>query len=242
MRALVFFAAALQDRVEMAGGHGDAQAAELDSLNDLMLPLLKGWCSERGTEWLSTALQVIGGSGYLQDYPFEQYLRDQKIDSLYEGTTHIQALDLLFRKILRDQGKTLMGLLARIGHTLEAQAGGEALAPERKLLERAVADVMGTLQALQGKMAESGYHAGLQGNRVLLMLADLVAGWQLVVHAAVALERRPGARAADKTFYEGKIASARWFCRNVLPTATLTRKLVEAGDLLPLEVPEEAFG
>lgn len=241
MRALAIFTAYIQDQVELQGGHGAGEAARLDALNDLLLPLVKGYSSEKATEMLGLALQVIGGSGYIQDYPFEQYLRDQKIDSLYEGTTHIQALDLLFRKILRDQGKTFQHLLGRIVKTVEAAEGGDALAKERAALQKALGDVQGIFVTMAGKLEESPYHAGLQGNRILFAVAELVIGWLLVRQAAVALGKLPTASRADKPFYEGKIAAVRWYCANVLPTATMTRKLIEGGDLSVMDVPEEAF-
>ena len=74
-------------------------------MNDLLLPIVKGVGSERSSELLSVALQTLGGSGFLQDYPIEQYVRDARIDSLYEGTTAIQAMDLFFRKIVSDNGE-----------------------------------------------------------------------------------------------------------------------------------------
>jgi alkylation response protein AidB-like acyl-CoA dehydrogenase len=241
MRALVFFTTHIQDQVEILGGHGDKRADELDKLNDLLLPLVKGWSSERGYEQLAIALQIIGGSGYVQDYPFEQYVRDQKIDSLYEGTTHIQAQDLIFRKIFRDGGATLQSLMKRVQETVETEAGGEQLADERKALVKALGEMQGLFGALMAKTKESPYHVGLQGNRVLLALADLVVGWLLVKHAAIAVDALPKAKAADKNFYQGKIASAKWWTRNVLPGLALTRKLVEASDLSALEVDEAYF-
>jgi alkylation response protein AidB-like acyl-CoA dehydrogenase len=240
MRALCLFTAHAQDRVAIAGGHGADAARDDDLLNDLLLPLVKGYCSEKAYELLSLSLQCFGGSGYCQDYPIEQYIRDQKIDSLYEGTTHIQALDLIFRKIARDGGSTLKRLLGQVQVTVERNEGGEALAPERAALARALGDVQGTFMALLGKMGESLYHVGMQGNRVLAALAELVIGWLLVRHAARALERR-AERPADRAFYDGKIASARFFCKNVLPGLALARQLVEASDLDLLELPLEAF-
>jgi alkylation response protein AidB-like acyl-CoA dehydrogenase len=242
MRALGLYTAHVQDRIEILGGHASAEAARLDALNDLLLPLVKGWCSEKGTEMLVMALQCIGGSGYIADYPFEQYLRDQKIDSLYEGTTHIQSLDLIFRKIARDGGATLQGLMSEIQQTIDAADGGAQLEAERGLLQRALHDVQGLFLALMGKMQESVYHVGLNGNRVLFALAELVVGWLLVRHAAVALKAMSGQPSrSDKLFYEGKVASARWYCRNVLLGLTLSRKLVEGSELGLMELPEEAL-
>jgi hypothetical protein len=241
MRALCLFTAWVQDQVEIKGGHGAKGAAELDRLNDLLLPLVKGYCSEKAYELLGVSLQCFGGSGFCQDYPIEQYIRDQKIDSLYEGTTHIQALDLFFRKIARDGGQTLQGLLGRVKKTLEDAEGGASLAHERGALASALADVEGIFGAMMGKTQESLYHVGLQANRVLAALAELVIGWLLVRSSAVAYMRRVEAIGPDRAFYTGKIAAARWFCDNVLPGLTLTRKLVEKGTLGLMEVPEDAF-
>jgi len=241
MRALSLYTASLQDQVEILGGHGDKRADDLDRLNDLLLPLVKGYCSEKATEQIVVSLQCFGGSGYCQDYPIEQYVRDQKIDSLYEGTTHIQALDLVFRKIAKDGGATLRGLFARIHETADGKAGGDALAHERERLARGLGDVEGLFAAMLGKLGESPYHVGLQGNRILFALAEIVIGWLLVRHAAVAVDKIAGASGSDRAFYTGKRAAARWYCDNVLPGLTLTRKLIEAGTLELLEVPEEAF-
>ncbi|MCI0570625.1 MAG: acyl-CoA dehydrogenase [Myxococcaceae bacterium] len=240
MRALCLYTASIQDRVEVLGGHRAPEAAGVDALNDLLLPLVKGYCSEKAYEQLSLALQVHGGSGYLQDYPVEQYIRDQKIDSLYEGTTHIQALDLLLRKVARDGGATLMGLLAQVRETAEGDAGGTELAAERAALVRALVDVEAMYGALMGKLGESLYHVGLHGNRVLMATAELLVGWLLVRHAAVALERSR-AHAADKAFYAGKLASARFFCREVLPGLAHAARMVEASSLELMDVPEDSF-
>jgi alkylation response protein AidB-like acyl-CoA dehydrogenase len=241
MRALALYIAWLQDQVEILGGHTNKDAAKMDARNDLMLPLLKGYCSEKATEMLVLSLQTIGGSGYIQDFPFEQYLRDQKIDSLYEGTTHIQALDLFFRKIARDGGQTLGGLMEEAMATAQGHEGGEALANERAALLKALGEVQGIMMAMLAKLNDSVYHVGIHGNKVLYALAETVIAWLLVRHAAIAVHKLPGAKGADVAFYQGKIASAKWFCSQVLPGLTLTRKLIENSELSIMDVPEEAF-
>ncbi|MBJ6760342.1 acyl-CoA dehydrogenase [Myxococcaceae bacterium JPH2] len=240
MRALCLYTASIQDQVERMGGHRATEAGEADVLNDMLLPLVKGYCSEKAYEMLALSLQVHGGSGYLQDYPVEQYIRDQKIDTLYEGTTHIQALDLLMRKVARDGGATLQGLLAKVRQTAEGDEGGTELKTEREALGEALGHLEMMLGTLMGKLGESVYHVGLQGNRVLFAVAEVVVGWLLVRHAGVALERmkeNPG----DKAFYAGKVASARWFCHEVLPAIAHAARMVERGNLDLMDVPEESF-
>ncbi len=241
MRALILFNASLQDQVELLGGHKAPEAAEPNALNDLILPLIKGYCSEKVYDLLSLSLQCYGGSGYLQDYPAEQYIRDQKIDSLYEGTTAIQALDLLMRKVAKDGGATLQGLMGRISQTLETNEGGDALKAERASLAEALGHLQAGLGSLMEKLGDSVYHVGLQGNRVLYSLAEVTIGWLLVRHAAVAVQKVKTATGPDIAFYEGKIASARFFCSEVLPQTGFAMQQVQKSSLAIMELSEEAF-
>jgi hypothetical protein len=239
LRAMVLWTAHVQDEVALRGGHGNMEARPLDALNDFMLPLIKGYGSEKVYELLAVSLQVFGGSGYCQDYPIEQYIRDQKIDSLYEGTTHIQALDLFFRKIGRDHGATLQALVGQILTTIDGLPS--ELAVEKAALQTAVGDVQGIMAAMMGKLGQSIYHVGLQGNRILFALAELVIGWRLVVGAHVAQKKLAGATGDDVAFYKGKLAAARFYAKNVLPGIGLTRKLIEHGDLELMELPDDSW-
>ena len=137
MRALIHYTAMWQDEILMA--KSGVEGIDLDMaerVNDLLLPIVKGVGSERSYELLSTSLQTFGGSGYLQDYPVEQYIRDAKIDTLYEGTTAIQGLDFFFRKMVRDQFKAIFYLASQITETVKGDAGNGVLASERELLGR----------------------------------------------------------------------------------------------------------
>lgn len=240
MRALCLYTAFLQDQVELAGGHGAPEAKALDHRNDLLLPLVKGYGSEKAYEQLSLSLQCFGGSGYVQDYPIEQYIRDQKIDTLYEGTTHIQALDLFFRKVARDGGETLRSLLGEVGQTLAEIEGKEALADCHRYLSAAVGDFQAIMMMMLEKVGESLYHVGFQGNRLLFGLAELVIGWLLVRQANIAAEQLAQG-STETSFYQGKLATARFFCTQVLPQLKLTRELVKAGDLQLMDLDEACF-
>jgi alkylation response protein AidB-like acyl-CoA dehydrogenase len=251
MRALVLYTAALQDtlQIQTAGGGVDEETV---ALNDLLLPVVKGVGSERAYEMLTLSLQTLGGSGFLQDYPIEQYIRDAKIDSLYEGTTAIQGLDLFFRKILRNEGQALRILLAEITGFAAGEAGNGRLKLERTALARAAGDVEGLVSALAGYAAaslerpEEIYRAGLNTTRLLIALGDLVIGWLLARQAEVALaaldgEQSGGLSAADRAFYQGKLATARFFAQTVLPRLAVEREIAEATTLDLMELPEEAF-
>ena len=240
LRALVLYTAHLQDQIELAGGHGSDGHQALDARNDIMLPLIKGYSSEKVYELLSLSLQCFGGSGYCEDYPIEQYIRDQKIDTLYEGTTAIQALDLFFRKIVRDRGATLQALVADI--TASCKAMPAELMMDAAALQAAIADVSAMLMALMGKVMQSPYHVGLHGNRLLFAIAEVVIGWRLLEAARVAQAKlAAGATGDDVAFYQGKLACMRFFCSEVLPELAASRKIVEASTLDVMAMADDCF-
>src|SRR6201988_4546973 len=149
LRALYLYTAAHQDAV-VADIVSGADAELADRVNDLLLPIVKGVGSERAYQCLTESLQTLGGSGYLQDYPIEQYIRDAKIDSLYEGTTAIQAKDFFFRKIVRNEGQALGYLLGQIREFAAGQAGNGRLKAERAALATALSDAQAMVAAMTG--------------------------------------------------------------------------------------------
>jgi alkylation response protein AidB-like acyl-CoA dehydrogenase len=249
MRALIHYTAMWQDQILMA--KAGVEGIDLDMaerVNDLLLPIVKGVGSERSYELLSTSLQTFGGSGYLQDYPVEQYIRDAKIDTLYEGTTAIQGLDFFFRKMVRDQFKAIFYLASQITETVKGDAGNGVLAGERELLGKALEDVQGIIAALGGWAMASQenpdeiYRVGLNTTRLLMASGDLVIGWLLLRQAEVALAAlEAGATGKDKDFYEGKVVTAKWFAQNRLPLLAAERAVAEATDDAIMSLPEEAF-
>jgi alkylation response protein AidB-like acyl-CoA dehydrogenase len=249
MRALVLLTASYQDAVQVAEHEGrkDEQA---EKINDLLLPIVKGFGSERAYALLGAeSLQTFGGSGFLQEYPIEQYIRDSKIDTLYEGTTAIQGQDLFFRKILRDNGEALKVLAGEIKAFAESEAGNGRLKNERALLGRALDDVQGILNPMIGWALGSMenprelYRVGLNTSRLLLALGDLIVAWLLCRQAEVALTALGGGDVSDsdKAFYTGKVAAAQFFCQTVLPRLASDRAVTEATTLDVMELPEEAF-
>jgi alkylation response protein AidB-like acyl-CoA dehydrogenase len=239
LRALVLWTAHVQDQVALRGGHGSQESRPLEALNDFLLPLIKGYASEKVYELLALSLQCFGGSGFCQDYPIEQYIRDQKIDSLYEGTTHIQALDLFFRKIGRDRGATLQALVGQITATLDSLPA--ELSTEKTALQTALGDVQAIMMTMMGELGQSVYHVGLQGNRILFALAELVIGWRLTVNAKAALAKLPSASGDDAAFYKGKLAASRFYAKQVLPGLAHTRKMIEQSDLELMELADDQW-
>jgi alkylation response protein AidB-like acyl-CoA dehydrogenase len=247
LRAVYTYTATFQDEIK-AGRATGADTTLAERVNDLLLPIVKGVGSERATEQLLLSLQTLGGSGYLQDYPIEQYIRDAKIDSLYEGTTAIQSLDFLFRKIVRDNGQAIGYVAREIQAFLDSESGNGRLKEERALLATALADVQGMLGALTGFLMASGqdptsvYKVGQNSVRLLMAVGDLLIGWLLLRQADVALTALgAGPSARDTAFYEGKVGAARFFAKTVLPQLTAQRAVVEATDNSLMELPEAAF-
>jgi alkylation response protein AidB-like acyl-CoA dehydrogenase len=247
LRALYLYTASFQDAAVAKAVHGvDAKLAV--KINDLMLPVVKGVGSEQAYAKLTESLQTLGGSGFLQDYPIEQYIRDSKIDSLYEGTTAIQAQDFFFRKIVRDKGMALAHMSGQIQEFVDSESGNGRLKTERELLAKALADVQAMAAALTGYLmaaqqdVSSLYKVGLGSVRFLMSVGDLIIGWLLQRQAAVAVEALDaGASGDERSFYEGKVAVASFFAKNFLPLLTSTREVIETLDNDIMELDEAAF-
>ncbi|MDX3657607.1 acyl-CoA dehydrogenase [Streptomyces sp. ID05-26A] len=244
LRAVYLYTATQQDKV-MLGGDDAKLAAQV---NDLLLPIVKGVGSERAYEQLAQSLQTLGGSGFLQEYPIEQYIRDAKIDSLYEGTTAIQSLDFFFRKIIRDKGQALTFINGEIQKFLDNEGGNGRLKEERALLKQGLEDLQGMLGALVGFLTTSQedvrnlYKVGQNSVRLLMTAGDVLVGWLLLRQAEVALEKLGGTPSAkDKAFYEGKIAVASFFAKTVLPELTSRRKIAESTDNALMDIDENVF-
>ena len=253
MRALVLYTATWQDRIQMAEHSGDRDELAA-AVNDLLLPIVKGYGSERSWVLLGTeSLQTFGGSGFLQDYPLEQYVRDAKIDTLYEGTTAIQGQDFFFRKIVKDRGRALGHLAKEIETFIASQAGNGRLKQERTLLATALEDANAIVAHMINDLmsadasADQGdvrnlYKVGLNTSRLLMALGDVVCGWLLLRQAEVALGKLSGELAAkDQAFYEGKVAAAQFFALHFLPKITAERAIAEATDLALMDLDEAAF-
>lgn len=247
LRALYLYTAAHQDPA-MAAVVSGADASMAERVNDLLLPIVKGVGSERAYQCLTESLQTFGGSGFLQDYPIEQYIRDAKIDSLYEGTTAIQAQDFFFRKIARDRGGALQHVVAQIeGFLTNADARPE-LAPSRELLSAALNHTRAMAAAMTGFLfsaqddARELYRIGLESVAFLLSVGDLVIGWLLLQQAEIALKALDGETdPREREFYSGKVAAANFFVRNVLPRLSSERSILESVDLSIMDVGEDVF-
>jgi len=249
LRALVAYTAYWQDTIALSqAGLSDVDLDAAVRMNDLLLPIVKGVGSERSYEILAQSLQTYGGSGFLQDYPIEQYIRDAKIDTLYEGTTAIQGMDFFFRKMVRDQFRSLFFLATQINETVTAEDAAGHFSHERALLGTALAEVQAMVSAM-GEWAIAAQHdpqqiykVGLNTTRLLMASGDLLIGWLLIRQGEVAQAALDaGASERDQGFYTGKIATARWFARNRLPLLSAERAITQETDGSVMELDESSF-
>lgn len=245
LRSLYLYTAAYQDP-DVAQLVSGADPDLAHRVEDLLLPIVKGVGSERAYEMLSESLQTLGGSGFLQDYPIEQYVRDARIDALYEGTTAIQSLDFFFRKIIKDQGSALAHVSQQISATIDT--ADTRLAAQIERLAAALADVQAMAAALTGYLMaaqdkpEQLYKVGLSSVRFLMAVGDLLIGWRLLVSADIALRALDkGSPERDRPFYTGKVAVATFFAENMLPLLASVRSVLESVTIDIMELEPDAF-
>jgi alkylation response protein AidB-like acyl-CoA dehydrogenase len=244
MRALVLYTASIQDAIAIgrADGLDEDKLNDLEALNDLLLPIVKGYGSEKSWVLLGTeSLQTFGGSGFTTDWPLEQYVRDAKIDTLYEGTTAIQGLDFFFRKIVKDRGRAI-GLISK--EMAAFAASGGLLAEDKALFGKALEEVGAMISTLVGHALSSQeepkdlYKIGLNTTRLLMAVGDVVIAWLLLRQAEIASGKVDG---RDKDFYLGKITAAKYFVSHFLPHIAADRAIIEAESGSLMELPEAAF-
>ncbi|MDQ4109704.1 MAG: acyl-CoA dehydrogenase [Actinomycetota bacterium] len=246
MRALVYYTTSWQEKVVLTEDGSDENKLAA-AVNDLLLPIVKGYGSERAWVLLGTeSLQTFGGSGFLQEYPIEQYVRDAKIDSIYEGTTAIQGQDFFFRKIVKNQGAALGQIAGEIQAFLDNEGSAE-LKESRALLATALEDVnaivghmFNDLMASQEEITNI-YKVAQNTSRLLLAVGDVVVAWLLLRQAEIALAALAGDAGKDTDFYTGKVAAAKFFASYNLPKLTAERAIAEAIDNSIMDLPESAF-
>jgi alkylation response protein AidB-like acyl-CoA dehydrogenase len=244
IRALAVKLAYHQDNVRALQGKDEQKLAYHQGQVDLLVPLVKAYGSDQGFRICETAIQTYGGAGYTRDYPVEQYCRDAKIFSIYEGTNHIQAMDLVGRKLGQAGGANMQAFLADVAQFVQKHTGDTTLGTAVKTLSLAQEALGGCAMRLlmwfqTGKIAMVPLHA----NRYLEMMAETTVAWMLLEGAAIALEKKKGVAAGhpDAAFYDGKVAAALYYARNVLPGVELKAKLMSEEDTSPVDIADAAF-
>jgi alkylation response protein AidB-like acyl-CoA dehydrogenase len=244
IRALVMKLASHLDRARQLSGAEDEQASYHRGQVELLTPLLKAYASESAFRLSAEAIQVYGGAGYLKDHPVEQCCRDAKIFSIYEGTTHIQAMDLVGRKLAQAGGAHFQAFMQDISSFVEQHRKDPRYGAAVEALARAQeAFLNSTLGLVSWSQSDKLHLIPLNANRFLTLMSQLAIGWLLLDAAMIAeqkLAKLPESH-RDRPFYEGKRYSALWFARNVLPAVEQGAHLIAAEDGSPMEIPEAAF-
>ncbi|HYL22770.1 MAG TPA: acyl-CoA dehydrogenase [Burkholderiales bacterium] len=236
MRALAYTTAAAMD---YARKHPDAEARKRhQAFVDLMIPVVKGWSTETGIEIASLGVQVHGGMGFVEETGAAQYLRDARITTIYEGTTGIQAMDLVGRKIAREAGATAKAWLGTL-KALDAELGKSANADVKALRAQLAQGVQAVSDCVNYIVESKDPRATFAGAVPFLKLMGIVAGGWQMARAALAAER--GLNSGDKAFLQAKIATARFYGDQVLVQAAALRDTVVKGAAGVLSVPEEQF-
>jgi len=232
MRAIALYAAF---QLDLAAHHPDPGVrAASQARGDLMIPIVKAWCTELGFEIASLGIQVHGGMGYIEETGAAQYLRDVRITSIYEGTTGIQANDLIGRKIGRDGGAAMSALIAEMRTQLGALKVADARA---QAACRAAGEAVDTLEAasraLLGMLATAPERAAAVAVPYLLTAGFTIGGWLMARAAAIAADKTAG---AEREFYAGKLASAQFYAEQLLPRTLALRRIVEQGAAAVVDV------
>jgi hypothetical protein len=244
IRALALLLTSHADRARVLAGKDDAKAAYHQGQIDLLVPLVKAYGSDQAFRICETAIQTYGGFGYTKDYPVEQYCRDAKIFSIYEGTNHIQAMDLVGRKLGQNGGANFQAFMSDIGAFVDKNRDHPVFGKEVLALSSAAEAVVGTAMGMMGWSQGSKLDlVPLSANRMLLMMSQLAVSYLLLdagVLAEAKLAKLP-AGDADRSFYEGKRYSALWYARNVLPQVENHAKITQLEDETPSQIPDAAF-
>ncbi|MBU0575237.1 MAG: acyl-CoA dehydrogenase [Proteobacteria bacterium] len=239
-RALLYFTALCADRCRATDD--EAEKDKYNGFLEVLTPICKAYCSDMGFRVTETAIQVYGGYGYCAEYPVEQFLRDEKIASIYEGTNGIQALDLVGRKLGLKKGMYFVNLLGEMGLTIaKYQSTLPDLAPDVQAAMNTLAETA-MLFAASGKAGKFLIPVA-NAYPFLMLMGQVVTAWLLLWEAGVAKEKlaAPDGGSADKLFYEGKIATARYFIKHVLPEVDAAAKAIKSEDVSMMEIADEAF-
>jgi len=234
-RAVAFYAG---QQLDLAAHHPDAAArAAAQARADLLIPIVKAWNTETANEVAAIGVQVHGGMGFVEETGAAQYVRDVRITTIYEGTTGIQANDLIGRKIGRDRGAALSALISDMRRELEAlEPRGEMPGETRDAALQAVALLESASRSLVGNIAAAPERALAVSVPFLKLCGLVTGGWLLAKSAAIAAA---GRGAAGKDFYQSKIRTARFYAKQVLPQAIGLAKVVEEGAASVLEAEPE---
>jgi hypothetical protein len=241
-RSIIYFIGFCEDMIHVCKDPGEK--ARYQGLIDLLIPIAKGYVSDRAFEVCSQGIQIFGGYGYTKEYPQEQLLRDCKITHIYEGTNGIQAMDLLGRKLGLNKGQPFRDLLAEIRKTVEAAKNLSGLEDLAEKAEAISVELEKTVDFI-GRMAASDKTITAFSHAYTFMdvTGDTVTAWMLLWRAVVAVKKlQEGAKGKDAVFYEGQVATARFFINTVLPVTFGKINVILTFNSTATDLAEDAFG
>jgi hypothetical protein len=242
MRSLLYYVGMCDDRIHIADS--EDEKAKYQGIIDLLIPIAKGYVSDRAFDVCNLGVQIFGGYGYIKEYPMEQLLRDCRITPIYEGTNGIQAMDLLGRKLGLNQGRPIMDLMGEIQGVIAAAKANDRLD-----------DCAGKLEAALNKLGEVALHLGKTAMSPQVMAAfahaypflevsgDVVMAWLLLWRANIAAQKLGnGARKKDAAFYEGQLKSAEFFANCILPVTLGKMNAILTTSAEAVDIEEDSFG
>jgi alkylation response protein AidB-like acyl-CoA dehydrogenase len=242
LRAVIVYNLHLLDIAEWH--HDEELAANAKDIVDLSTPIIKAYASDMAFQCINEALQVFGGYGYTEEYPISQMLRDSRIFCIWEGTNYLQSLDLIGRKWTRRKGTVFAGWLQSIQDFIDQNKGGPDFAVEFEILQKALNSYREIQAAIGGYLVQGKIGMiGLYATRILHATGKIYCGRVLLDMALVAQKRITELEPDhyDHAFYQGKIASARFFLNNIVPEVENTLTVIKAGDTSALDLDQSAF-
>lgn len=242
MRSILYYVGHLADLKRVSDN--DADKSKYQGLIDVLIPIAKGYITDRAFEMCSLGVNVFGGYGFTKEYPQEQLLRDCKITQIYEGTNGIQAMDLLGRKLGLNKGKAFTDLLTQIQNTIAQAKDIETLNPLARIVEDTVEKLMKTAQSI-GALASSQdvLKAFAQAHPFLDVTGDTVMSWMLLWRAVIASQKLEGKpKKKDINYYQGQLKSAQFFIHSILPVSCGKMDAILTADSAALEISEASFG
>jgi hypothetical protein len=242
MRSLLYYVGMCDDRIDVADN--EEEKTKYKGIIDLLIPLAKGYVSDRAFDVCNLGVQVYGGYGYIKEYPMEQLLRDCRITPIYEGTNGIQAMDLLGRKLGMNKGKPIMDLMGEIQNTIAAAKSHAKVDAYAGKVETAL-NKLGNVALHLGKTAMSAeiLTAFAHAYPFMEVAGDVVMSWLLLWRATIAAEKlENGAKKKDVGFYEGQLKSVEFFVHCVLPVTLGKMDAILATNSAVVDIEEDSFG
>jgi alkylation response protein AidB-like acyl-CoA dehydrogenase len=242
MRSLLYYVGMCDDKIQISDN--EEEKAKYQGIIDLLIPIAKGYVSDKAFDVCNLGVQILGGYGYIKEYPMEQLLRDCRITPIYEGSNGIQAMDLLGRKLGMNQGRPIMDLMGEIQSTIAAAKANPRIAEYAEKVEMAL-NKLGEVALHLGKTAMSPQvmTAFAHAYPFMEVSGDVVLSWQLLWRATVAAEKlQNGAKKKDAAFYEGQLKSAEFFTHSILPVTHGKMDAILGTNSAVVDITEDAFG